>query len=485
MRQVKSVKYNFIMNLILTSSNFIFPLITFPYVSRVLLASGNGKVNFITSVVNYFMMMAALGIPTYGIRACAKVREDKDKLSKTVQELMIIHTIMTLITLIFYILSIFLVNEFYQEKELMLINSVGLVFNVFGVNWLYQALEEYDYITIRSIIFKIISIILMFLFVHQTGDYVIYGAITVFSTCGSYILNFIRLRKLISFQRYPSYNLRQHIKPILVFFAQSMATTVYCNLDTVMLGFMKGDVEVGYYTVAIKIKTLLTSVVTALGAVLLPRLSYYVGSGQKDKFYQLIKKTINFVVAMSLPLTIYFILMANESILFLSGSGYEPAVAAMQIILPTILLIGLSNVTGIQVLTPLGMERYVLISVIVGAMVDLILNTLFIPGYGSAGAAFGTLMAELAVLIVQIVFIRHMIQEKIFDYHQILRIGLSAILPIFTILLIKSWSLGVFWSLLCSAVLYFGIYFLLSLLLNVHIIKDYTLTILKKLHLIH
>ena len=242
----------------------------------------------------------------------------------------------------------------------------------------------------------------MFLFVHQTGDYVIYGAITVFSTCGSYILNFIRLRKLISFQRYPSYNLRQHIKPILVFFAQSMATTVYCNLDTVMLGFMKGDVEVGYYTVAIKIKTLLTSVVTALGAVLLPRLSYYVGSGQKDKFYQLINKTINFVVAMSLPLTIYFILMANESILFLSGSGYEPAVAAMQIILPTILLIGLSNVTGIQVLTPLGMERYVLISVIVGAMVDLILNTLFIPGYGSAGAAFGTLMAELAVLIVRL-----------------------------------------------------------------------------------
>ena len=160
MRQVKSVKYNFIMNLILTSSNFIFPLITFPYVSRVLLASGNGKVNFITSVVNYFMMVAALGIPTYGIRACAKVREDKDKLSKTVQELMIIHTIMTLITLIFYILSIFLVNEFYQEKELMLINSVGLVFNVFGVNWLYQALEEYDYITIRSIIFKIISIIM-------------------------------------------------------------------------------------------------------------------------------------------------------------------------------------------------------------------------------------------------------------------------------------------------------------------------------------
>ena len=150
MRQVKSVKYNFIMNLILTSSNFIFPLITFPYVSRVLLASGNGKVNFITSVVNYFMMVAALGIPTYGIRACAKVREDKDKLSKTVQELMIIHTIMTLITLIFYILSIFLVNEFYQEKELMLINSVGLVFNVFGVNWLYQALESM--IILRSVL---------------------------------------------------------------------------------------------------------------------------------------------------------------------------------------------------------------------------------------------------------------------------------------------------------------------------------------------
>lgn len=484
MRQIKSVKYNFIMNLILTSSNFIFPLITFPYVSRVLMASGNGKVNFISSVVNYFSMVAALGIPTYGIRACAKVREDKDKLSKTVQELMIIHSIMTLITLIFFFLSIFLVDELYQEKELMLINSIGLILNVFGVNWLYQALEEYDYITIRSIFFKIISIIFMFLFVHQTNDYIIYGAITVFSTCGSYVLNLIRLKKLISFQRYPHYNLKQHIKPILVFFAQSMATTVYCNLDTVMLGFMKGNTEVGYYTVAIKIKTLLTSAVTALGAVLLPRLSYYVGSGQKEKFYQLIKKTINFVISMSLPLTIYFVIMAKESILFLSGQGYEPAIAAMQIILPTIIFIGLSNVTGIQVLTPLGMEKYVLFSVIIGAVVDLLINWIFIPLYASSGAAFGTLMAELAVLIVQIIIIHRVIHEQLFDYQQIGKMILSSCLPALTLFIIKSFQLNILISLFLSCFVYFGLYFLLAFLLNIHIIKDYALNILKKFKVI-
>lgn len=484
MRQVKSVKYNFIMNLILTSSNFIFPLITFPYVSRVLMASGNGKVNFIASVVNYFMMVAALGIPTYGIRACAKVREDKDKLSKTVQELVIIHLVMTLITLVFFILSIFLVNEFYQEKELMIINGIGLFLNVFGVSWLYSALEEYDYITIRSIFFKIISIIFMFMLVHSPDDYVIYGAITVFSTCGSYILNFIRLRKLISLKKYDHYNFKQHFKPILVFFAQSMATTIYCNLDTVMLGFMKGDVEVGNYTVAIKIKTLLTSVVTSLGTVLLPRLSYYVGIGEKQAFYNLIKKAINFVVAMSLPLTIYFVFMANESILFLSGDGYESAVLAMQIILPTILFIGLSNVTGIQVLTPLGMERFVLISVIIGALIDLVLNTIFIPIYGSAGAAFGTLMAELGVLIVQLIYIRQYIKVRIFDYSQLIRINLCSVIPVFLIVLLRNVSNGVFLRLLITAISYFGVYFLLAIIFNVRIVKDNTFNILKKIGLL-
>lgn len=151
-----SVKYNFIMNFILTASNFIFPLITFPYVSRILLASGNGRVNFAASVANYFMMVASLGIPTYGIKACAKVRDDKDALSKTVQEILIINLVSTVLVTLTYLICIFTVPKFVQDKTLYLIEGVNIVLNMFGVNWLYQGLEQYDYITARSVIFKFI-----------------------------------------------------------------------------------------------------------------------------------------------------------------------------------------------------------------------------------------------------------------------------------------------------------------------------------------
>ena len=243
--KIHSVKYNFVMNFILTASQIIFPLITFPYVARVLLASGNGKVSFAASVTNYFVMVASLGIPTHGIRACAKVRDDKEKLSKTVHELFVINCVMTAIVVITFLLCVFYIPKFRVEKTLFLINGVGIVLNVFGMNWVYQALEQYDYITVRSIAFKILSIILMFLLVHQPSDYILYGGITVFAGVGSNTLNFIRLRKILSFKYIGDYNYKQHFKPISILFAQSLAVSVYTNLDTVMLGFLKEDVDVG------------------------------------------------------------------------------------------------------------------------------------------------------------------------------------------------------------------------------------------------
>ena len=152
MNKIQTVKKNFIMNFILTAANFIFPIVTFPYVSRILLAEGTGKVAFAASIASYFSMIAALGIPTYGIRACARIRDDKNK---TVQELLIIHMSATSLALMFYFISVFIVPELYKEKTLMLINSLSILLNVFGVNWLYQALEQYSYITYRSILFMV------------------------------------------------------------------------------------------------------------------------------------------------------------------------------------------------------------------------------------------------------------------------------------------------------------------------------------------
>ena len=457
MRKMHSVKYNFIMNFILTATNFIFPLITFPYVSRVLQASGIGRVSFAASVANYFMMVASLGIPTYGVRACARVRDDKSKLSKTVQELFIINLIVTTFVIVTYLISIFTVPRFQEDKLLFLINGVNIVLNMFGMNWVYQALEQYDYITFRSIAFKIVSIILMFLLVHQQSDYIVYAAITVFAAVGSYVLNFIRLRKIIEFNIYDDYNLKQHLKPIFTLFAQSIAVSIYTNLDTVMLGFMKTDADVGYYHAAVKIKGILLSLVTSLGNVLLPRMSYYVKNGKMADFKKYMVKALNFELLMSLSLVTYFVLFSKESILFLAGSGYEGAILAMQIITVAVIPNGLTGVLGVQVLTSMEKEKYVLYSVIVGAVVDFLLNLFFIPVYGAAGAALATTIAEFLVLLVQFIYTKELLKEVRREFRLCYYLILCGVAG-FGAYFVKYISVRNFFSLVISAVVYFGIY---------------------------
>lgn len=397
------------MNFILSASQFIFPLITFPYVSRVLLADGNGKITLATSVANYFIMVASLGIPTYGIRACAQVRDDKEKLSKTVQELLIINTITTAITTIIYVVCVFSVDRFQADKTLFLINGIGLVLNMIGLNWLYQALEQYDFITFRSLAFKALSIILMILLVRRQSDYVIYGAITVFAAVGSNLLNLFMARRYVDFRWHGKYNLRRHLKPILVLFAQSMAVSIYMNLDTVMLGFMKTDADVGYYNASVKVKTILVSLVTSLGNVLLPRMAYYAKEHKEKEFTQTMTLALNFAALISIPLSLYFSMFSAESIQFLAGSGYNGAVLSMRIITLSTIAIGFTGILGVQVLTAIEKEHYVLYSVIVGAVMDFVLNLVFIPRMGSAGAALATLIAEFAVLAMEIFYTRDLL----------------------------------------------------------------------------
>ena len=463
MKKEKSLTVNFIMNIILSMSAFIFPLITFPYVSRVLLPIGTGKVSFANSIIAYFALFAQLGIPTYGIRACAIVRDDKEKLTKTVQELLIINTIISVLVYIVFIIALFTVPKMRSDSTLFLITSTTIFFNVIGVEWLYKALEQYSYITIRSIIFKFIGLILMFILVKNSSDYVWYGFITIFAASASNIFNFINLHKYVSLKPVGNYNFKVHLKAVTIFFAMSCATTIYTNLDSVMIGFIKGATENGYYNAAVRIKSILVSIVTSLGAVLLPRASYYLENNYIDEFKKISKKAINFVILISIPMMIYFIMFAKESILFLAGDSYAKSIAPMQIIMPTLLFIGLSNIMGIQMLVPLGKEKYVLYSEIAGALIDLVLNALLIPRYGAAGAAVGTLVAEAVVWIVQFKYLKNDIIPifKTIRYPLILLAAvISAAVAGFTKIL--DWH--PFFILVVSAILYFGIYFLVLII---------------------
>lgn len=452
-----SLKLNMVLNAVFKLSSLLFPLITFSYVSRALLPEGVGKVTFALSVVSYFSMFTQLGIPTYGVRACAKVRDDRIELSRTVQELLMINIGCCILVYLVYASAVILVPRFQEEKALYAVLGLSIGFNAIGAEWLYNALEKYRYIAIRSVLFQVIALVLMFLLIRAQEDYVFYGALLILATSASYVLNFLNLRKYIEFRPVGGYRVTRHLRPILIFFALSVATTIYTNLDNVMLGFMKDDASVGLYSTAVKVKSLLVALVTSASAVLLPRASYYVDKGKMEEFYRILKQMMHLILEISLPMALYFMIFAREGVIFLAGSAFTGAVLPMRVIMPTLVLIGMTNVIGIQMLVPLGREKAVLRSVVAGAVVDVVLNIILIPQFSALGAAIGTLVAEMTVLMVQLLAIRS-IPVRIFSetttWKLVVAMALATAASIWSLFVID----GVLISLLVSAVCFFGTY---------------------------
>lgn len=464
-----SLKKNYIMNIILTMSSFIYPLLVFPYISRILLPVGTGKVSFATSIIAYFNMFAQLGIPTYGIRACAKVRDNKYELSKTFQEIFIINIFTCIVSYIFFVVLLYNLPKLNEERQLYLLISSTIILNSLGIEWLYKALEMYTYITMRSIMFKIIAFGLMLVLVQTSEDYVIYGGLTVFASSASNILNLINSRKYIACKNIKEKKYKYHFKSILVFFAMTCATTIYINLDMIMLGILKNDVEVGYYDAAVKVKKILVSIITSLGTVLLPRVSYYVGKRMNKEFREVNSKALNYVIVVAVPLVCFFIMYAEFCIRFIAGEAYLNSVAPMKIIMPAILFIGLSNILGIQMLVPLGKERIVLYSEIAGAITNIIFNSIYIPTYGACGAAFGTVMAEFVVMLFQGVYLWKEIVNSLrkIQYGKIVFAVFIAIIPC---MYIKNLAINILSTLVISACCFFGIYVIILCVLKENLI---------------
>lgn len=462
------------MNAILRMSAFIFPLITFPYVSRVLGASGNGLVTFAESVVSYFSIFAQLGIPTYGIKICAECRDDKTKLNRTVQELLIINMITVVASYAVLVVMMFAIPRLAESQTLITISSISILLNALGMDWLFQALEQYTYITFRNLGFKLLSVALLFLCVHSPKDYVILGAINVVGNYGSNVLNLLYTRRFLSFKLMRGYQFRRHIKPILVFFLLSVSVTVYTSLDSVMLGFLSTTAAVGFFAAGTKMKTILTSAVSAIGNVMLPRMSDYIVHGKLDNFRNMVSKSLNLALLITLPLTIYFFMMADATIDFLAGEGYAPAITPMRILSITVIFIGITNILGLQVLVPTDREKYTVFSTIVGALVDFVINIILIPELGATGAAYATLAAEFAVLIVQIIVLRH----ELFTFIKGIkpaRIILPAFISLLILLIVKInlCVLNSFLQLLITAPIFFLGYCILLLLFKEPFICTY------------
>ena len=466
-----SIRRNFLMNTILRAANVLFPLITIPYASRILLPAGLGKVSFATSFVAYFNMAAQLGIPTYGVRACARVRDDKNELSRVTLELLFLNLVGTMISYVVIALCILFIPRVRADGILFIILSLTVLLNAIGMEWLYQALEQYTYITVRSLVFKTAALAAVFLLVHKPEDVPVYAGISIFASSASNVLNFLHARKHIDMCGVMKgdgddrriIDLHRHIKPVFVLFAMVCAVTVFSNLDEVMLGFIRTDADVGIYHAAVRIKVALVDVITALSVVLLPRASYYLEHRRKKDFLRITDKGMHFVMLCGAGLTTYFMLYARETILFLFGTAYEASIIPMILIMPNVLLTGMTRVMGNQILIPQGREQIVLYSVIAGAVADVVLNAILIPLYGPTGAVIGTLAAEMIIVMVQLPKVKDEVWGTVCRFLS-WKIVVAIIFSSMASLWVKQLQISCFRKLIFSCTLYFVVYFGIFLL---------------------
>lgn len=399
-----SITQNFALNLVNTISGLLFPLVTFPYASRILLADGIGQVQFFQSIIGYVALCTALGIPLYAVREVARVRDDKIECSKITVEILFLHSMLTLVGYAIVFILIATVTKVQVDIPLFLLLSSNLFFTAIGALWFYQGIEDFKYITLRALAVRVFSLIALFLFVKDKSDLFNFVAISVVAEVGGNVFNFIRLRKCLDFHNLRICELRplRHLKPALKIFVLNLVTSIYLNLDSVMLGFLKNETAVGYYVAATRITKSILGVVLSLGTVLLPRFANLVSANRMIEFRMLSDKAFSFVLATSLPLMFGLIFMASPLIHLFCGDNFEPSILTSQIMAPIIFFIAMSCMS-LPILYSLGREKLVVFSTLWGAIVNFSLNYTLIPFYGQYGAGLATSIAEFTVTTLMIV----------------------------------------------------------------------------------
>ena len=401
----KSITINLIANGIKTLMSVLFPLITFPYASRVLGAAGIGKVNYASSIISYFSLFAALGISTYAVREGSRIRDDKERFNKFAKEMLNINLMTTFLSYICLVIFLCL-PVLSNYKNLLIIFSVGIVFTTIGMEWLFIIKEEYAYITKRAILFQFVSLALLFLLVRSKEDYVWYASLTVISSGGSAILNFFYSRKFVDWRKKYHCEYRKHIKPILLIFGTSLASSIYMTMDTTMLGAMKGDTSTGIYTAAVKINSVINTLLNTISATILPRVSYYIGNGLKNEYRELMKVSADILFMIAMPIAVGMICTSDILIVLFSGAEFISGSFAAKILSVKLVVGAVNRILAYQICIPYKKDKEVLISTVAGAVFNLLANVILINFFDVSGAAIATLCSELIVFCVLTVYIR-------------------------------------------------------------------------------
>lgn len=405
---MSELKKNLIYNILYQILIIILPIITVPYVSRVLGTEGVGTYSYTYSIAYYFMLVSMLGINNYGNRQVAKARNNKEKLSKEFLSIYVIQVVTTILMIIAYIAYIVLFDIDYLK--ISIIQIIYVISSLFDVNWFFFGIEKFKFTVSRNTIVKVLSFVFILIFVKTETDTWKYTLILALSTLISQIFLFIMLRKYIKIERISFKHVKKHIKPCIILFIPIISYSIYRVMDKIMLGNMSTISEVGFYENAEKIINIPVGLITALGTVMLPRISNLIANGEKNLIEEYMKKSVELILFIGLPMI--FGLMAiseNFSVSFL-GEDFRKSGDIMFLLSPTILFISIANVIRTQYLIPNEKDKEYVIATICGAVVNLIFNIILIPKLGSIGACIGTLLAEFTVMLYQIILVRKKFQ---------------------------------------------------------------------------
>lgn len=462
----RSIKKNLAFNVLLNVSNVLFPLVTAPYVARVLHPEGVGLFNFANTFAGYFALVAALGIPTYGVREVAKCGDDEGQLNILVSEIFSINMLSTLVTSMIFVASISLIPQMRENLLFFLVAGIVVYSKPFSVEWYFQGRELFGFITMRSLIVRLVGILGLFIFVHDKDDLFIYLLLSVSSTILSQVWNYVMMVKSGVRPRFVLNGLGQHMKPLLILFSSSVAVSIYIVLDTVMLGFLSSYSEVAFYNNATHISKSFLAVVTSLSIVAIPRLSQYMKEEKWEEIDVLVRKSASIISFLAMPVTCGLVCVAPVFIPLFLGEAFTGAVVPLQIMAFVIIAIGFNNLTGVQILVGLGHDRLFLYAVLVGTFSNFLMNLLLIPWLGAIGASVSSVAAETLVLIATLYFVLTHTQVRLRGISDILKslLGTSLFFPIAYVShkLVDGWGYVLTLVIACSSVYILSQYMLKS-----------------------
>lgn len=412
MKQI-SIKINVILNVFKTVSGIIFPLITYPYILRILQVENVGKYNFSVSIISYFALIAGLGISTYGIREGVQYRNCNKEMKEFVSEAFSINLLSTIFSYVILILFTFSVPRLYECRTFIFILSSEILFTTLGVGWVFNIFEDFLYITIQTVTCQLLSLGFIFILIRSENDLLVYCILMTSTKILSHIVSMIYVRK-----KYCKYNfvfsqkLIKHIKAIMTIFFLNIAVVIYVSSDTTMLGFFINNYQVGLYSVSAKIYSLIKNVLVAILTVLIPRFTILYKNKEYRNANELFVRVFNVLTVFLLPVATGLFMMSDKIILVFAGESYLSGSTALRILCVAVAFSLYAYMFVHCILIPNGHEFYVLISTVVSAVINIFFNVVLIPFGGINAAAFTTVLAEISVLIMVTIWSQKIINIK-------------------------------------------------------------------------